>query len=149
MCGGEPGQAQAVDAIYRQRVLGIIRADSAEAARDLTLRLWRAGLRAVEISVSTPGAIEAVKAARAEHWLARTDFGYSVTRLQDVTAILRDVNERRTAEEEDEATQESSDVQERREKLTDDVDAMLDEIDEVLEENAEEFVRSYVQKGGE
>ena len=27
--------------------------------------------------------------------------------------------------------------------------AILDEIDEVLEENAEEFVRSYVQKGGE
>jgi ubiquitin-like protein Pup len=43
----------------------------------------------------------------------------------------------------------SSDVQERHEKLTDDVDAILDEIDEVLEENAEEFVRSYVQKGGE
>jgi ubiquitin-like protein Pup len=29
------------------------------------------------------------------------------------------------------------------------VDAILDEIDEVLEENAEEFVRSYVQKGGQ
>jgi|HubBroStandDraft_4_1064222.scaffolds.fasta_scaffold660287_1 ubiquitin-like protein Pup len=28
------------------------------------------------------------------------------------------------------------------------VDGILDEIDEVLEENAEEFVRSYVQKGG-
>ena len=42
-----------------------------------------------------------------------------------------------------------SDVQERQEKLTDDVDAILDEIDEVLEENAEEFVRSYVQKGGQ
>ena len=42
----------------------------------------------------------------------------------------------------------SEDVQERQEKLTDDVDAILDEIDEVLEENAEEFVRSYVQKGG-
>jgi prokaryotic ubiquitin-like protein Pup len=40
-------------------------------------------------------------------------------------------------------------VKERHEKLTDDVDAILDEIDEVLEENAEEFVRSYVQKGGE
>lgn len=40
-------------------------------------------------------------------------------------------------------------VKERREKLSDDVDSMLDEIDEVLEENAEEFVRSYVQKGGE
>ncbi|HYJ23709.1 MAG TPA: ubiquitin-like protein Pup, partial [Acidimicrobiia bacterium] len=25
----------------------------------------------------------------------------------------------------------------------------LDEIDEVLEENAEEFVKNYVQKGGE
>lgn len=30
-----------------------------------------------------------------------------------------------------------------------DVDDILDEIDSVLEENAEEFVRSYVQKGGE
>ena len=40
-------------------------------------------------------------------------------------------------------------VQERHDKLTDDVDALLDEIDGVLEENAEEFVRAYVQKGGE
>lgn len=29
------------------------------------------------------------------------------------------------------------------------IDDILDEIDDVLEENAEEFVRSYVQKGGE
>jgi ubiquitin-like protein Pup len=29
------------------------------------------------------------------------------------------------------------------------VDDLLDEIDEVLEENAEEFVKNYVQKGGE
>ena len=43
----------------------------------------------------------------------------------------------------------TEEVQERHEKLSDDVDAILDEIDEVLEENAEEFVRSYVQKGGE
>jgi ubiquitin-like protein Pup len=28
------------------------------------------------------------------------------------------------------------------------VNAILDKIDEVLEENAEELVRSYVQKGG-
>ena len=32
---------------------------------------------------------------------------------------------------------------------TDDLDDLLDEIDEILEENAEDFVRSYVQKGGE
>jgi ubiquitin-like protein Pup len=29
------------------------------------------------------------------------------------------------------------------------VDDLLDEIDGVLEENAEEFVRSYIQKGGQ
>ena len=38
---------------------------------------------------------------------------------------------------------------ERKEKLDDDVDAILDDIDEVLESNAEEFVRGFVQKGGQ
>jgi cytochrome P450 len=35
-------------------------------------------------------AIAAVIEARAQHWLARTEMGYSVTGLHDVTAILRD-----------------------------------------------------------
>ncbi len=35
------------------------------------------------------------------------------------------------------------------EQLKADLDELLDEIDEVLEENAEEFVRNYVQKGGQ
>ena len=35
------------------------------------------------------------------------------------------------------------------ESKTSDIDELLDEIDEVLEVNSEEFVRSYVQKGGE
>ena len=35
------------------------------------------------------------------------------------------------------------------EKLKEDIDDLLDEIDSVLEDNAEEFVRNYVQKGGE
>jgi ubiquitin-like protein Pup len=43
----------------------------------------------------------------------------------------------------------SSDVAERHEKLTEDVDAILDEIDDVLETNAEDFVRAFVQKGGQ
>ena len=34
-------------------------------------------------------------------------------------------------------------------QLKADLDDLLDEIDEVLEENAEEFVRNYVQKGGQ
>ncbi len=34
-------------------------------------------------------------------------------------------------------------------KLQEDIDQLVDEIDEVLEENAAEFVKNYVQKGGE
>ncbi len=37
----------------------------------------------------------------------------------------------------------------RAERLKEEMDELLDEIDSVLEENAEEFVKSYVQKGGE
>ncbi|MFI9364902.1 ubiquitin-like protein Pup [Kitasatospora sp. NPDC001159] len=46
-------------------------------------------------------------------------------------------------------TENSDDLKERQEKLSDDVDAVLDEIDEVLESNAEDFVRGFVQKGGQ
>lgn len=35
------------------------------------------------------------------------------------------------------------------EKLKEELDEILDEIDNVLEENAEDFVRNYVQKGGQ
>ena len=35
------------------------------------------------------------------------------------------------------------------EELKGELDELLDEIDEVLESNAEDFVRAYVQKGGE
>jgi ubiquitin-like protein Pup len=57
----------------------------------------------------------------------------------------------KTTEEVDEAPVEEieSDVHERVGKLTDDVDSLLDEIDDVLEENAEDFIKAYVQKGGE
>jgi ubiquitin-like protein Pup len=34
-------------------------------------------------------------------------------------------------------------------RLKAELDDLLDEIDEVLESNAEEFVKSYVQKGGQ
>jgi ubiquitin-like protein Pup len=58
---------------------------------------------------------------------------------------------RRANEADEVATEEtaSSDLKERQDKLNADVDSILDEIDEVLEENAEEFVRSYIQKGGQ
>ena len=37
----------------------------------------------------------------------------------------------------------------RKAEIDADVDAILDEIDDVLETNAEDFVKSYVQKGGQ
>jgi prokaryotic ubiquitin-like protein Pup len=56
----------------------------------------------------------------------------------------------RTSETEEAPEVEASeDVAERKEKLDDDIDSILDEIDDVLETNAEEFVRGFVQKGGE
>ena len=42
-----------------------------------------------------------------------------------------------------------SDVAERKEQLDEDIDAILDEIDDVLESNAEDFVKSFIQKGGQ
>ena len=38
---------------------------------------------------------------------------------------------------------------ERGDELKAEMDDLLDEIDDVLETNAEEFVKNYVQKGGE
>jgi len=46
---------------------------------------------------------------------------------------------------EEEAPQSS----EKGEWLKAEIDDLLDEIDDVLEDNAEEFVRNYVQKGGQ
>lgn len=40
-------------------------------------------------------------------------------------------------------------TQARAEKIHKDLDALIDEIDEALQENAEEFVTNYVQRGGE
>jgi ubiquitin-like protein Pup len=40
-------------------------------------------------------------------------------------------------------------VAERKEQLDEDIDAILDEIDDVLETNAEDFVKSFIQKGGQ
>jgi len=34
-------------------------------------------------------------------------------------------------------------------KTQEELDALMDEIDDVLEENAEEFVKNYIQKGGQ
>lgn len=56
---------------------------------------------------------------------------------------------RRTSKERDDESVAEVAPAKQGEKLKADLDDLLDEIDEVLETNAEEFVKSYVQKGGE
>lgn len=53
------------------------------------------------------------------------------------------------AREEQEVVDEAPAASEQGEKIKAELDDLLDEIDEVLESNAEDFVKSYVQKGGE
>jgi ubiquitin-like protein Pup len=55
----------------------------------------------------------------------------------------------RTTEVETEVVDDAPATSERGEKIKAELDDLLDEIDEVLEDNAEEFVRNYVQKGGQ
>lgn len=54
-----------------------------------------------------------------------------------------------TEDVEEADVQAASDVAERKAKLDEDIDALLDEVDEVLESNSEEFVRGFIQKGGQ
>ena len=70
------------------------------------------------------------------------------------TKDTRGQTHKRSGEEEepeavDEQSKKAAEEQQHQEELTDDVNAVLDDIDEALEANAAEFVRSYVQKGGQ
>jgi ubiquitin-like protein Pup len=60
--------------------------------------------------------------------------------MADQTRKAKPKKEEETAEVQEQDTTEAK---------AEDLDELLDEIDEVLEVNAEDFVRSYVQKGGE
>ena len=92
----------------------------------------RRGCLTARTSVGKPQAI-----ARRHRWLPVTP------------AVSRSRATRRDDEVDEVAAESETEVAERHEKLTEDVDDLLDEIDSVLEENAEEFVRGYVQKGGQ
>jgi len=61
----------------------------------------------------------------------------------------RERKQKPAPKEREEAVEDIAPAGERGQELKEDIDDLLDEIDSVLEENAEEFVRNYVQKGGE
>jgi ubiquitin-like protein Pup len=57
---------------------------------------------------------------------------------------------KRSRRDEDQVEQDSSVTSTRNNaELDSEVDSLLDEIDEILEVNAEDFVKSFVQKGGQ
>ncbi len=57
--------------------------------------------------------------------------------------------ERKQRRDVEETTEDVEAPAARGEEVVEKIDDLLDEIDTVLEENAEEFVKNYVQKGGE
>ena len=61
----------------------------------------------------------------------------------------RELKKKSAPERQEPEVEETPAASERGEKIKADLDELLDEIDEVLEDNAEEFVRNYVQKGGQ
>jgi ubiquitin-like protein Pup len=61
----------------------------------------------------------------------------------------RERKQKPAPKERTEETEELAAPTKQAEKLKEELDDLLDEIDTVLEDNAEDFVRNYVQKGGE
>lgn len=61
----------------------------------------------------------------------------------------REQKRKNTPSHSDEVAEETPARSEQGEKLKGELDDLLDEIDDVLETNAEEFVKAYVQKGGQ
>jgi ubiquitin-like protein Pup len=68
-----------------------------------------------------------------------------------VTDMAQEQKQPRKSTQDETSTDEvvETDVAERKEVIDEDVDAILDEIDDVLETNAEDFVKSFIQKGGQ
>lgn len=61
----------------------------------------------------------------------------------------RERKQKPAPKEREETVEETPATAKQGEELKAELDDLLDEIDTVLEDNAEEFVRNYVQKGGE
>lgn len=73
----------------------------------------------------------------------------SLTRIVGMAAGDQKQVRRSDAPQDTAEAKPASNIKERGETLKEDLDRIIDEIDEVLEENAEEFVKNYVQRGGE
>jgi ubiquitin-like protein Pup len=61
----------------------------------------------------------------------------------------REQKKKPTPKRDEPEVEETPAASEKGEKIKAELDELLDEIDDVLETNAEDFVKSYIQKGGE
>jgi len=102
-----------------------------------------------------PGRCSETPIGRSLKWLLRaiaSAFRGAETPGKEADMAIQEQERRRTHHHEDaprdvEEAQASSAASSA--GLKHDLDDILDEIDEILEENAEEFVKGYVQKGGQ
>jgi ubiquitin-like protein Pup len=74
--------------------------------------------------------------------------GFEVKEVEIMSEQARKTQSSRPVENSSDASEKSS-IGAKGKKIGAELDALLDEIDGVLEENAEEFVSSYVQHGGQ
>ena len=80
------------------------------------------------------------------------DGSYSLNEIGGLSMAKHEreaTDKKRDAHPESDEARANPKVIETGEKLKDEIDDLVDEIDQVLEENAEEFVKNYVQKGGQ
>ena len=89
------------------------------------------------------------RVAEAGQWLSHKEAIKQAQTKQEAAMAQEQTKRGGGGGDDDDLTASTAAGQERREKLTEETDDLLDEIDDVLEENAEDFVRAYVQKGGQ
>jgi ubiquitin-like protein Pup len=63
--------------------------------------------------------------------------------------MAKQTQKEKATTEEAQPEKKAKDIKGKGEDLKDEMDNLIEEIDAVLEENAEEFVKAYVQRGGE
>jgi ubiquitin-like protein Pup len=63
--------------------------------------------------------------------------------------MAKQTQKEKASTEEAQPEKKAKDIKGKGEDLKDEMDNLIEEIDAVLEENAEEFVKAYVQRGGE
>jgi ubiquitin-like protein Pup len=63
--------------------------------------------------------------------------------------MAKQTQKEKATTEEAQPEKKAKDIKGKGEDLKEEMDDLIEEIDAVLEENAEEFVKAYVQRGGE